>query len=91
MYPGTELLENAGARGSAARARLRLSAHHQADKLAAREQALDDLVYRYANLANKFPFDLYSIISASYTLRAKCTTLLTDKNKHKQAALYGVQ
>jgi hypothetical protein len=49
----TELLENAGARGTAVRARLRLSGHHQADKLAAREQALDDLVYRNHHLALK--------------------------------------
>jgi hypothetical protein len=36
------------------RARLRLSGHHQADKLAAREQALDDLVYRNHHLALLF-------------------------------------
>ena len=38
-----EVLENAGARGTAARARSRIS---NQDTLAAREQALDDLVYR---------------------------------------------
>ena len=38
-----EVLENAGARGTAARARTRMA---NQDTLAAREQALDDLVYR---------------------------------------------